>query len=75
LYTIDISVDGIRWVRIFSGGGWNISFGAPVTLTDYGIGLDNAVNYTNGVSSGTSRVYARICHMVQVAGPPPAPIL
>ena len=75
VYSIDLSVDGVRWVRVFMGGGWNQGFGAPATLTQYGIAIDNAINYTNGVSSGTSRVYARICHMLQVAAPPPAPIL
>jgi hypothetical protein len=74
VYTIDVSVDGFRWIRIHSGVGWAWGFSAPGTLVDYGISIDCSNNGSN-IISGSSRMSARICHLVQTAAPPPAPVL
>jgi hypothetical protein len=74
VYTIDISVDAIRWVRVYSGTGWAWGFTAPGTMTDYGISLDST-NNGGVIVGGSSRMSARVCHLTQTAAPPPAPVL
>ena len=72
--TVDVSTNGTDWFRIFSSpNSWFYNFGAPTTFTRFGIDIDCSNN--NNLAAGSSRMSARICHFVQTAGPPPAPVL
>jgi hypothetical protein len=71
-YTIDVSYDRLHWTRIHSASGWAPAFGAPVTLTGWGIQIDNT-NNSGLVPAGTTVFSARVCHLLQVDSPPPTP--